>query len=83
MLTGSDERTLRRLSNESGLLMLEQGFTEQLQALYDEEDTENGGGYYREFIPFFVQQALKGSEKLGVGDEIYKELAQKLKLGAV
>jgi|GEM_PF-2287982 len=78
----SDEDRLRKLANESGLLMLEQTFTEQLQAAFEEE-AENGDedeGYYRELIPLLVTEALKDSPKLGIGDEIYKELAQKLKL---
>jgi hypothetical protein len=76
--TRSDNK-LRKLANESGLLMLEQAFVEQLQALYDEEETEeNGGGLYRELIPFWVTAALESSPELGIGDEIYNELSRKL-----
>lgn len=77
-----DETRLRKLANESGLLMLEQAFTEQLQAAFEEEaESEDGdGGYYRELIPLMVTEVLKNSPNLGIGKEIYKELVQKLNL---
>lgn len=76
---GADEKKLREVANESGLLMLEEAFIQQLQALYDEEnDEDSAGGYYRELIPFLVQEAFKGSPECGLGDEIYKELSKKL-----
>jgi hypothetical protein len=80
----SDSRQIKALSNESGLLLLEQAFTDQLQALFDEESSEDsGGGYYRELIPFLVQEAFKTSPELGVGHEIYKELSEKLNLKVI
>lgn len=81
----SDESRLRKLADESGLLMLEQTFVEQLQAVFDEEseDGESSEGYYRELIPMMVTEALKHSPELGIGKEIYKELAQKLNLKKV
>jgi hypothetical protein len=75
---GADDKKLREVANESGLLMLEEAFTQQLQALFDEESEESGGGYYRDFIPFLVQAAFKDSPEYGLGDEIYNELSRKL-----
>lgn len=76
---GADDKKLREVANESGLLMLEEAFTQQLQALYDQEnDEDSAGGYYRELIPLLVQESFKGSPECGLGDEIYNELSKKL-----
>jgi hypothetical protein len=78
---GADDQKLRDVANQSGLLMLEETFTQQLQALYDEESEEgSAGGYYRELIPFLVQEVFKGSPEYGFGKEIYEELSKKLSL---
>lgn len=79
----ADERKLRDLANESGLLLIEESFTQQLQALYDEETQEDGGGYYRELIPYLVQAVFEKSPEVGFGNEIYEELSKKLKLEKV
>jgi hypothetical protein len=76
----SDERKLRELANQSGLLMIEECFTQQLQSLYDEEVEDKGGGYYRELIPFLVQAVFEKAPEVGFGKEIYDELSKKLKL---
>lgn len=76
---GSNDQRLQDVANESGLLMLQDAFTQQLQALHDEEgDEDNAGGYYRELIPYMVEAVFKGSPEYGFGKEIYKELSQKL-----
>jgi hypothetical protein len=76
---GADDKKLREVANESGLLMLEEAFTQQLQSLYDDEnDEDSAGGYYRDFIPFLVQEAFKESPEYGLGNEIYNELSKKL-----
>jgi hypothetical protein len=77
----ADERKLRDLSNQSGLLLIEETFTQQLQTLYDEEVEEEGGGYYRELIPYLVQAVFEKAPEVGFGKEIYNELVNKLKLG--
>lgn len=76
---GSNDQKLRDVANESGLLMLENVFTQQLQALCDEEgDEDNAGGYYRELVPLLVEAVFKGSPECGFGKEIYEELSRKL-----
>lgn len=77
----ADERKLRGLANQSGLLLIEESFTQQLQTLYDEENEEDGGGYYRELIPYLVQSVFEKAPEIGFGNEIYNELSNKLKLG--
>lgn len=76
---GSSDQKLREVANESGLLILEDAFTKQLQALCDEEqDEDNADGYYRELIPYLVESVFKGSPEFGLGKEIYEELHKKL-----
>lgn len=75
----SNDQKLRDVANESGLLMLEDAFTQQLQALYDEEGEEDSaGGYYRELIPYLVEAVFKDSPECGLGKEIYEELRKKV-----
>ena len=76
---GSNDQKLRDVANESGLLMLEDAFTQQLQALYDEEgDEDTACGYYRELIPFLVEAVFKKAPECGLGKEIYEELSKKV-----
>lgn len=76
---GAEDKKLREVANESGLLMLEESFTQQLQALYDDETEEDGAcGIYRELIPVLVERVFKGSPEYGLGNEIYDELSKKL-----
>ncbi|MDP3936433.1 MAG: hypothetical protein Q8Q56_05585 [Alphaproteobacteria bacterium] len=76
---GSNDQKLRDVANKSGLLMLEEAFTQQLQALYDEEGKEDSaGGYYRELIPYLVEAVFKDSPECGLGKEIYEELSKKV-----
>ena len=76
---GANDQKLQEVANESGLLMLEDAFTQQLQALYDEEGEEDSaGGYYRELIPYMVEAVFKGSPEYGFGKEIYEELSKKV-----
>lgn len=75
-----DTQELKRVSDKAGLMMLEHAFIDQLQALYDDETAEDGGGLYRDLIPFMVEDVFKGAPHLGVGNDIYKELSRNLNL---
>jgi hypothetical protein len=75
---------LKETANKSGMLMLEHAFSEQLQALYDDEESEFGSsGYCRELMPMLVEEALKSSPHLGVGKEVFQELLYKTRGGQV
>lgn len=76
----SQFKKMQQTANQSGLLMLEQAFAEQLQTLYDDEENEYGaGGYAKELVPLLVESAFKGSAHLGLGNEILKEMLVKTK----
>jgi hypothetical protein len=76
---GPNDQKLKDVADKSGLLMLEDAFTQQLQALYDEaEQEDSAGGYYRELIPYLVEAVFKGSPECGFGKEIYEELSKKV-----
>ncbi len=74
--SGQGESKLRQVASEAGLMPLVSAFTEVLQDLHEQESDE-GGGYFREFIPIMVADVLATDSKLGVGEEIYKELKVK------
>lgn len=80
LMESAELRKMKATADESGLLMLEQAFTDQLQGLYDDEDddfSEYGGGFARELMPILAQEALRGSPHLGVGKEILKDMMSK------
>lgn len=72
-----NDTRLQASANEAGLMPLANAFSEVLQEIHDREsDAEMGGGMYRELIPMMVTEVLVSDPKLGVGNEIYKELKE-------